>query len=1206
VVKVVNKENTSLIKQFKTMKKTVQLNPLLLKIMKISVVQFALAVVFSSLALSFDGKAQELLNRTITLNVKDTKLRNVLTLISQQTTVQFVYSSRAINADRRVSVEANGQKLSEVLKKMLSPLQITYRIVEGQVILNPNAENQKVLQGAVNEVFVPQNMLEATPAALADLTVSGTVKDEAGTPLPGVTVLLKGTNKGTATNQEGSYKISIPDGNARLVFSYVGFLTQEIKVGNRQQLNVNLMADERMLNEVQVVAFGEQRKRDVTGSIASLKAADIRANTAASPDVALQGRAAGVQITQAGGTPGGAVRINVRGVASINSNSQPLIVIDGQPVNSSAFGAGGVAMNPLSEINPDDIESMEILKDASASILFGSRAANGVILITTKKGAKGKPKFDLSYQQGVNSPTNRVEFIDNGADHFNILKRAAANNVTAGLAPQSTNLNTLTPTGILRGSLPASFDNQLIDSTTLYNTSTNWLDQVLRQGSFQQATLGIGAGSNKLSMYASGSYRKEDGIVIGQGLRRLSGRINVEYNPVKMLRLGANVSLNQIQNDAIPLANSYQAGLTSALPAYPVQLPDGSFFNGIANGVNNTQSIGTNPVFYRNNYTNRANTFRNINTFFAQIEPVKGLVIRSEYGMDIQRTKNDILLNATLYPRGILGAERNGEGRAENREVLNRNYNWNNTINYTREIGKDHRIGVLLGNSLQNRISDNETYITERVPVGAKTGLDTTRTVVFNDEISFRFVSYFGRVNYAYKDRYLFEASLRSDGSSRFGPENRWATFPGVSVGWVLSEENFLKNSSFVNFLKLRASYGRTGNAEIGNFSWQKTFTFVGYNAAIYGGVQGGQFTNPGNTALTWESTAQFDAGVEFTLLNKRISGSLDYYNKDSEGLLLDYALGPLFGTINNSMTINLGSVRNRGVEFSLTTRNILKKDFRWTTDFNISHNRNTVLSTYTAPFLNFPFQVIAGPSIATPGYPLGNYYMAQFAGFDPVTGNELFYERDRVTFANTGQTVKTGGLWDGTVANNSGNNQFILENRTPYPVLFGGLTNSFQFKQIDFNFLFYYQYGNWIYDQGERVQSYPTTGQVLRANSAGIGSLRDELNRNDAAFRMQWNSNARSFESSRFLHDGSFVRLKNVQLGYTLPASMAKKLHLRTARVSITAQNLLTFTKFKGWDPEVFRNGGADGATATLSPGVTNNDLPQVRTVLVGINFGF
>jgi TonB-dependent starch-binding outer membrane protein SusC len=1179
------------------MKKNVPIPKILWKVMKITFSQLLLCLVFTGMAWAYDTQAQEVLNRPISVIGQRLELRDILSQIEKQAEVKFVYSTK-IKSSQRLTLNINKRKLSSVLEEILKPIAIEYEVIENRILLKKSKNEQSVLP---NEEQQPTAIIEPT-----QLPISGTIKDEKGVTMAGVSILIKGTSRGTTTDANGNFKIEVPDKSSDLIISYVGYVSQQITIGNRTQINITLLPDERSLNEVQVVAFGEQRKRDVTGSIASLKSADIRANTAASPDVALQGRAAGVQITQAGGTPGGAVRINVRGVASINSNSQPLIVIDGQPVNSSAFGTGGVAMNPLAEINPDDIESMEVLKDASASILFGSRAANGVILITTKKGAKGKPTIDFSYQQGVNTATNRVDFIDNGADHFNILKRAARNNIQAGLAPASSNLASLVPTGILRGSLPASFDNQLIDSTTLYNTRTNWLDQVLRRGGFQQATLSVGGGAKNLTIYGSGSYRKEDGIIIGQGLRRLSGRVNVEYSPVKMLKFGANVSLNSIDNEMVPLGNSYQYGLTSALPAYPIQLPDGSFFNGIANGTNNTLSIGTNPVFYRNNYSNQSNTFRNINTFFTQIEPIKGLTIRSEFGTDYQKTKNDILLNPTLFPRGIQGAERTGEGRAENRDVLNRNSNWNNTINYTRELGKNHRIGVLAGNSLQNRISDNETYITERVPTGAKTGLDTTRSVVFNDEISFRFVSYFGRINYAFKDKYLFEVSLRSDGSSRFGPENRWATFPGVSVGWVISDESFLSKSSFINFLKLRSSYGRTGNAEIGNFSWQKNFTFVGYNAAIYGGIQGGQFTNPGNAALTWESTKQFDAGIEFTLWNKRISGTLDFYNKDSEGLLLDYALGPLFGTINNSMTINLGSVRNRGVEFSLTTRNITKKDFRWTTDFNISHNKNTVLSTYTAPFLNFPFQVIAGPSIATPGYPLGNYYMAQFAGFDPNTGNELFYERDRVVFNNTGQTVKTGALWDGTIANNAGNNQFILENRTPYPVLFGGLTNSFQFRKIDFNFLFYYQYGNWIYDQAQRAQSYPTTGQVLRAESPGIGSLRDELNKTEGAFRMQWNSNARSFESSRFLHDGSFIRLKNVQLGYTLPASVAQKLRLRTARISFTGQNLLTFTKFTGWDPEVFRNGGADGSTATLSPGVTNNDLPQVRTLLVGINFGF
>ncbi len=1177
------------------MKKPVPIHRNLWKVMKITLSQLLLLALFGGIALAHDSRAQEVLNRTVTLNQKNLELKDALRQIEREAKVKFVYSTR-IQSGQRISLNVTNRKLSAVLDELLTPVGIYYEVIENRILLTKRRPNRSSL---ADPEFI-QNQAEIT----TDRTVSGLVIDEVGVPIPGVNVAVKGITRGTTTAADGRYSLVVPE-NSTLIYSFVGLQSREVRVSNQSVIDVTLLPDPNQLQEVQVVAYGEQRKRDVTGSIASVKAAEISMNTAASPEVALQGRAAGVQITQAGGSPGGAVRINVRGVASISSDSQPLIVIDGQPVNSSAFGTGGVAMNPLAEINPEDIASMEVLKDASAAILYGSRAANGVILITTKRG-KGKPKLDLSYQQGVSTPTNRVDFVDNGADYFNILKRAAANNPAAGLPPQSTNLVNLLPTGILKGTLAPALDNQLVDSTTLYNTSTNWLDQTLRNGQYTQASLSVSGGTKKLSVFASGAYYNEGGIVIGQDLRRLSGRLNIDYKPIKMLQIGGNLSLNGLNNSTVPLGNTYRAGLTNALPAYPVQLPDGTYFNGISNGTNNRTAIGTNPVFFRNNYSNDTKTLRAINTFHAQLTPIAGLVLRSEYGFDYQRSRNASVFNQTLYPLGIDGAERDGNGKAENRNIINRNSNWNNTINYTRELSKDHRINVLLGNSVQSRIGDNETYITEGVPEGAKEGIDTTRSVVFNNELSFRFVSFFGRVNYTFKDRYLIEASLRSDGSSRFGPENRWATFPAASVGWIASEEDFLKGSSFVNFLKLRASYGLTGNAEIGNFAWQKTFTFVGYNAAIYGGLQGGQFTNPGNSGLTWESTAQFDIGADFRLFKDRISGTFDFYNKVSDGLLLDYNIGNFYGTINRSMTINLGSVRNRGVELSLTSRNITRNDFRWTSDFNISGNRNEVLSTYDAPFLRYPAQIIDGTNIATPGYPLGNYYIARFAGFDPATGNELFYERDNEVNRNTGQTVETGQKLDGTAGNNVGNgNQFILENRTPYPTMFGGLNNTFDYKGFDLSILFYFQTGNWIYDQAERAQSYPNEGQVLRANVVDVGNLVDQLDGSDGLRLLQYRSNARNFESTRFLQKGDFVRLKNLQLGYRFPSEFTEKLRLRQLRVYLTGQNLLTFTKFRGWDPEVFRSGGAGSASSNLSPGITNNDLPQVRTFLFGLNIG-
>lgn len=1134
---------------------------------------------------------------TISLTVANRSLDQILKEIERQSGFTLLYSSTRLRSTRR-SVAFTNQPLSRVLTELITPLGMTYEVVGRQIILreaNPNAS-----------------------AVAVDRAVGGRVTaTDSPDGLPGVNVTIKGTNRGAVTDGAGQYNLTIPDGsNVILVFSFVGYERQEVAVGNQSTVNVQLKPDERSLNEVQVVAFGEQRTRDVTGSIAGIKAADIRLNTAASPDVALQGRAAGVQITQAGGTPGGAVRINVRGVASINSNSQPLIVIDGVPVLSSAFGAGGVAMNPLAEINPNDIESMEVLKDASASVLFGSRAANGVILITTKRGASGKPKFDLSYEEGISNPTNRIDLVDNGADLLNIYKRSAQNTTRTGLTPGGSNLINVLPTGILQGSLAPALNNRLVDSTTLYNTSTNWVDQVLRQGRYRQASLSAGLGNKYITAYASGSYRKEDGIVIGQGLERVSGRVKVDAKPVRWLHAGINLSANQVNVPTVPIDNSFRYGLSTALPAYPVQLPDGTFFNGINNGTNNTFQIGTNPVFFRNNYSNLAQTFRSTNTGYIDLKPLEGLSIRSEVGYDYQRTRNDILFNPTLFPAGISSQERNGNGRADNRDVTNQTVNINNLISYGRTFGKAHSLKVLLGNSLQSTVQDNETYITENVAEGATRGRDTIRTVVFNDQLSYRFVSFFGRINYAFRDKYLLEASFRSDGSSRFGPGNRWATFPSLSAGWVVSDEAFMQAIPAISFLKLRASYGVTGNAEIGDFSWQKVFTFVGYNAAIYGGIQGGQFTSLGNRNLSWESTRQFNAGLDFGLLNNRISGNIDYYDKVSDGLLLDYSLGPLFGTINNIITVNLGSVRNRGLEFVLNTKNVVKPRFRWETNFNIATNKNTVLSTYEAPFLNYPFQFISGTNIAAVGQPLGTYYMAQFAGFDPATGNELFYERDRSVFANTGRTVRTGNLWDGTLNNQSGNNAFIITNRTPYPTLFGGLNNTFQFGPIDVSALIYFQYGNWIYDQGERAQSYPginssgsfQSSQVLRRTIPGVGDVQEAIRQNDntALNRLIFNSNARSIESTRFLHNGSFARLKNLQVGYNLPTDALQKLRVRSLRVYVTGQNLLTFTKFNGWDPEVFRNGGASGGTANLSPGVTNNDLPQIRTFLFGINLGF
>lgn len=747
-------------------------------LMKITLLQSLIAGMFAGLCQAVPTYGQEKLQERVTLTLRNDNLKALIRAIERQADVRFSYQ-QALIPKEKLTLDVRNETIEEVLTRILLPRRIYYKVILNNTIILTRAPDEQTAPTSPNRVEEALNL----PVAV-DKTVTGAVTDEAGQGLPGVSVVVKGTTRGTATDADGKYQLSLPDGKVTLVFSYVGYLSKEVFLSTQAVLDVTLSPDERGLNEVQVVAFGEQRKRDLTGSIASIKSDAIRTNTASSPDVALQGRAAGVQITQAGGTPGGAVRINVRGVASINSNAQPLVVIDGVPVLNSAYGSGGVIMNPLSEINPDDIESMEVLKDASASVLYGSRAANGVILITTKKGKSGKPTFDVSYQEGVSEATNRVKLVDNGADYLSILKRAAAQNQFSGLAPASTNLVSLLPAGILQGS-DMNIDNRLlVDSTTLYNTRTDWLSQVLRQGSYRLATLGISAGTKTLSAYASGSYRKDNGIVTGQSLQRLSGRVNLTYKPIRQVQIGINSSINGLTNNALPLGNSFQYALSSALPAYPVQLADGTYFNGINRG-NNAINIGSNPVFYRNNYTDVTNTTRSINTAFVQVEPIVGLTIRTEWGYDYQKSTNNVLQSTALFPAGITSKEKNGNGRAQNAVVTNSTWNTNNLITYTREVVKNHRLTVLLGNSVQSQTAKLTSYITENVPEGQRAGTDTARFTLRNDDPTFRFVSFFGRLNYIIQDKYLFEATFRTDGSSRFGPGRKYASFPEIGRAHV-------------------------------------------------------------------------------------------------------------------------------------------------------------------------------------------------------------------------------------------------------------------------------------------------------------------------------------------------------------------------------------------------------------------------------------
>lgn len=1124
----------------------------------------------------------------VTLIASNISLENAFQEVQKQTGYSFVYGGTRFHEQRR-RVNLTNATLAEALSQLLTQHGISYEIMGRQIVLQmPKANTQQI----------------------ADREVSGRVTDgKSGEPLPGVSVVLKvgpsrGTSRGTTTDGSGNYRLTIGDeANQTLVFSFVGYDRQEVAVGNQSALNIALKESDNSLTEVQVVAFGEQRTRDLTGSFSRIKAQDIKQNLATSPDVALQGRAAGVQITQQNGVPGAAVRINIRGVASINSNAQPLVVIDGVPANGGAYPAtgSGVNQNPLAELNPNDIESMEVLKDASAAVLYGARAANGVILITTKKGVQAKPQLNFSFQEGLSTPTRLQPLFSNSRDYLDVMKRAAEQFKLSGLPVQGTLLRNITPGTVLVGLGTSVPSNLLIDSTAMYNANTNWLDQVLQNARFRQATLSIQAGNKWSTAYVSGGYRNDQSLLVGNTFRRLNTRANLSITPTKWLKAGLNLSINDNDQVAVPAFTYQQAYLNS--PALPVILPSGDYFFAL-NYANNAVNVGRNPVFTRNNTRNNLYSTRSINNAWFNLEPVKGLVFRSELGLDYQNARNEQNQSQTLYPAELASKSRSGNGRSEYRNQITEITNIQNTLTYTREWGKQHRLTALVGQQMVNQDFRLKIYIAENIPEGEYFGKDTVSGENRADTPIYRFSSFFGRLNYVFADKYLVEASLRRDGSSRFGPGNRWGTFPSVSAGWIVSEEPWLRERvPVINFLKTRLSYGLVGNAEIGDFSWQRTFRIQGQNDAIFGGVQGARLNNAGNRDLQWEKTWQFDAGIDVQLFNGRIRSTLDYYNKNSRDLLLNYAIGNLFGTAGGNLTVNLGEVRNRGLEFSLGGDLIRRSRFQWSADFNIARNKNTVLQTYQSPFLNYPIQFFSATNVAAPGYPLGAYFLSRFAGFDPTTGNELFLERDQAHYAITGQTMPTGTTFDATINTAQLDNRFILADKTPYPMFFGGLTNTLQYGGFTLSTLVYFQSGNWLYNQGERTMSYPvTSADNLLQNIVGIGSLTEVLRQTptNGAFPLQRLSNARTLESTRFLDNGSFVRLKNVALSYGLPNGLARRLWLRTARLTFTGQNLLLLTSFRGNDPEVNQD------SSNLGPGRVDRPLPQVRSYTLGIDLGF
>lgn len=995
-------------------------------------------------------------------------------------------------------------------------------------------------------------------------TVSGKVTAfEDNSPLPGVTVVLKEAGTGVSTDLDGNYKINVPASGGTLVFSFVGYTSEEVAIGNRSVVNMALTADIKQLSEVVVVGYGEQSRKELTGSVASVNTKELENLPLTSFEQTLQGRAAGIQVTQASGTPGAGISVRVRGATSLSGSNEPLYVVDGVPINTgnySSIGTGGQQLNALADLNPNDIESIEVLKDAASASIYGSRAANGVVLITTKKGKKSeKTNINFGMFRGVQSAWKTLETIS-GPEYLDLLDESLANRFGPAFNRQA--LGT------------AAFPS--LDNADYGNT--NWFDEILRSAAIAQYDLSASGGSDKTRFLVSGTYFDQDGIVIGSNYNRFNARLNVENNASERLNIGTNIAVSRSTNNRIQNDNNINGVISTAIllgSHIPAFRPDGTYGRDPLSSIENPIAAALEPTL-------TAVTSRIIGNAYADYEFFPGFSFRSSWGIDFLNLKEDQFSPTTTNT----GAGPRGVGNA----VVNSDLNWvsDQTLNYRKSFG-DHNISAVGGIQVQRSQFEGVIASATGFPGNSiiRLSAGSNKTNASSSGSGWGLFGVFTRVNYSFKGKYLLSGTFRRDGSSRFGANNRFGNFPGVSAGWLISEEDFMKGISVISNLKLRSSFGITGNAAIGNFA-SLGLIGVGANYFQQAGLAPTQLANP---TLTWEQTQQFDIGLDIGLVDDRISLIVEYYNKFTDNFLQNLVVPSTSGF--TSYSENVGAMRNTGMDITLITQNVRTRDFNWTTNFNISTVRNRVERLDGAPFA-------AGfANWVEEGYPIGS-----FRGFRT---DGIFQTQEEVNAANAGSPtgVFISGLTrpgdfrfadldgDGRITNDD---QEILGDF--WPRFFGGITNTISYKNFDLNFFFQGSYGNSVWNH---TRVFSEGMNSIFGQTVGVRDRWTPDNPSNTMPRAVWGdpSNNRR-NSDRWLEDGSYLRLKNLTFGYTLPKQIVERIGARNLRFYFASQNLLTFTNYSGLDPEV-----NTFSTSNLAVGTDFLTYPQARTLTLGLNLG-
>ncbi|MEM1337108.1 MAG: TonB-dependent receptor [Bacteroidota bacterium] len=1062
----------------------------------------------------------------ISLDVENMTTSSVIDEIENASDFRFIYLAKDVDLNRKVTLKVKRERIEKILGLLFGQTNTDYTIEDTQILLS--ARQQQSL-GPKQQASVSQDPIRVT----------GRITDESGVPLPGATVQLKGTNRGVSADFDGNYLITVPNSESVLVFTNIGFAAQEITVGNQTTINVSMAESVSKLDDVVVVGYGKQRRVELTGTVATVKAKDIENLPVANVNQAIQGLASGVFVANTSGAPGGATEILIRGQSSITAGNNPLYIIDGAPVTVGLLGnqtfsaTAGPSTDVLSNLNPNDIASIEVLKDASAKAVYGARAANGVILITTKKGQSGKATINFSTTAGWVSPTNNYDLLN--AEEYVLLQREAFTNDGQ---PIPDNLLNVDP-----------------------NIDTDWVDLILRNSVFfHEYNLGIRGGNNDVKYFVSAALRDEEGLIRNNDLTRFTLRSNLEFRATDRLRAGLNISLGRINNNEARFAfSSLSNVINSALllqPIVPARNEDG-------------EAISTDPVFMNavaiiEETSDKSTTDKVLLSAFAEYDILPKLSLRTNVSFDL----NNIEENAFATPNSDLFLRFFGDDlrTVRNRELST--YNIEPFLKYDFELGK-HQLDLILGTTFLEQ-KDAFTFVSGTdFPNDQLTQLSSAGNLVQNlfgrsvsggTETAYSFTSIFLRANYNYNDKYLFSATIRRDGSSRFGPDTRYGNFWAVSGGWNFANEAFLENNGILSFGKLRASIGVTGNDQIGNFpsigTWEGGGNYLGQSV-----LTSEQIANPD---LKWEETRDIDLGLDLGFFNNRLEVGITYFNANTSNLLFSQ---PIPGSTGfTRITENVGKVNNKGFELDIASTNISTDTFRWRTQLNLTTVENEVISLLGEDPIGFNLTRLIE------GEPINVFYGLDFLGVDPETGDAEYRDVNG----------------DGVVT--------LADDRTAMgkaqPDFFGGLTNTLSYGNFTLDVFFQFVYGADIYNSIENSQENSFIG--------GYNASRSILNRWQGPGditnvpRLGTTRGLNQADSDRFVEDGSYARLKNATLSYTFPMTVSSKLGISNARIFVSGQNLLTITNYSGLDPEVGLSG------------IQRADFPQTAIYSLGLNINF